>query len=457
MSVGRLSVSAGRKGKGSPHAEYIAREGKYAKPDDDLEKLEFVGVGNMPTWAKDKPNFFWKMSDEHERANGTAYREHVISLPRELSPDQRHDLILDWIEQEIGDKHAYQYAIHNPPASDGKEQPHCHLMFCEREIDGIERAPDQYFKRYNAKNPDKGGAKKANTGMKPADRKADLLAQRGRWEDTCNKHLELANSKSRINMKSYKERGMRAKSLNYDMKDLHNPEVRATQAAALAAKSEYITARRDSLKINIRDEINNLTRAAELKRQQEQAEPVRETATSRAANFNFGKGQQTRAADTARKVEHSVEHIPAPEPKPRPKVKAATVEYPRIRLKDDSDTSFYNRLTHMHYDAVNIPQDEYFARFIDEKSHKFDFEVEQFRQSLSSNMSSATSQQREDMQSAFNTVRGLQLNIKDFKEACYQDRVQARAELEPRTDSIIQAHNNTQTTRELERDNSPSP
>ena len=159
MAVGRLSVGAGKKGKASPHAMYIAREEKYAKPDYDLEKLEFVGVGNMPEWAKDKPNFFWKMSDEHERVNGTSYREHVISLPRELTPDQRHDLILDWIEQEIGDKHAYQYAIHNPLASDGNEQPHCHLMFCERELDGIERAPDQYFKRYNSKNPERGGAK----------------------------------------------------------------------------------------------------------------------------------------------------------------------------------------------------------------------------------------------------------------------------------------------------------
>lgn len=269
MAVGRLSVSAGRKGMASPHAMYIAREGKYAKPDDDLEKLEAVGVGNMPEWAKDKPNFFWKMSDEHERANGTAYREHVISLPRELSAEQRHDLILDWIAEEIGDKHAYQYAIHNPPAADGMEQPHCHLMFCERELDGIERAPDEYFKRYNSKNPEKGGARKANTGMKPADRKADLLAQRERWEQTCNKHLELADTKTKISMKSYKERGLVFKSLNYEMKDRNKPDLIATQNAASTATSEFRAAFADYKKLNIREEINNLNRAAEYARQQE--------------------------------------------------------------------------------------------------------------------------------------------------------------------------------------------
>lgn len=244
MAVGRLSVGAGKKGKASPHAMYISREGKYAKPDDDLEKLEAVGTGNMPTWAKDKPNFFWKMSDEHERANGTSYREHVISLPRELTPDQRHNLIKDWIDQEIGDKHAYQYAIHNPPASDGNEQPHCHLMFCERELDGIERAPDFYFKRYNAKTLSVA-VLKANTGMKPAERKADSLAQRERWELTCNKHLERANSKARINMKSYKSAGINFTSLNYDMKDLVNPNVRKTQDAALTAKLEFSQALSD--------------------------------------------------------------------------------------------------------------------------------------------------------------------------------------------------------------------
>jgi hypothetical protein len=45
-------------------------------------------------------------------------------------------------------------------ASDGKEQPHVHLMFSDRQQDGIERGPEQFSKRYNAKNPERGGAQK---------------------------------------------------------------------------------------------------------------------------------------------------------------------------------------------------------------------------------------------------------------------------------------------------------
>lgn len=220
MAVARLSVGIGKKGKAAPHALYIAREEKYAKPDDDLEKLEFKGHGNMPSWAQDRPSFFWKMSDEHERKNGTTYREHVISLPRELTALQRHRLVTDWIEQEINDKHAYQYAIHNPPAVDGGEQPHVHLMFSERLRDGIEREPDLYFKRHNSAHPERGGAKKANTPKLSADRKADLVAQRARWETLCNKHLELSGTDARISMKSLKEQGIDREPINLTMKQI---------------------------------------------------------------------------------------------------------------------------------------------------------------------------------------------------------------------------------------------
>ena len=69
MAIGRLSVGIGKKGKASPHAQYIAREGKYAKPSYHEEKLENTGYGNMPKWAENDPNYLWQMADEHERKN----------------------------------------------------------------------------------------------------------------------------------------------------------------------------------------------------------------------------------------------------------------------------------------------------------------------------------------------------------------------------------------------------
>lgn len=233
MAIGRLSVGVGPKGKAGPHAQYIAREGKYAKHNDKIEKLEAKGCGNMPAWAETDPNFFWQMSDDKERKNGTSYREHVIALPRELTADQRHELIKDWIAQEIGDKHAYQYAIHNPLAADGGEQPHAHIMFSERLIDGIERDPEQYFKRYNAKNPERGGGKKANEPKLADERKLELKQQRDRWERMCNSHLEHAGSAARISMKSLVDQGVDREPINLTMEQIKRADIKAIYTTEL--------------------------------------------------------------------------------------------------------------------------------------------------------------------------------------------------------------------------------
>lgn len=272
MAIARLSVGTGKKGKASPHAQYIAREGKYAKDSNSLEKLEHTGHGNMPAWADHNPNYFWQSADEHERKNGSTYREHVIALPRELDSDQRHELIKDWIAQEIGDKYAYQYAIHNPPAMDGKEQPHAHIMFSERTRDGIERDPDQYFKRYNGKNPERGGAKKANTGMKPADRKMDLLAQRDRWEQTCNDHLKRAGRYERISMKSLKEQGIEREPTNFTMTQLKKPEIKDTYKSLLEAKEQDYRARLDIISALEGTALTEINRQLRLKEQEKKAQ-----------------------------------------------------------------------------------------------------------------------------------------------------------------------------------------
>lgn len=212
MAIGRLSMKVGKAGKAGPHAAYIAREGQYADRLERGERLEATEAGNMPAWAQSNPQAFWQAADAFERKNGTTYREMEIALPRELDADQRAALVREFVRQEIGDRHAYQWAIHTPTAADGQEQPHVHLMISERQRDGIERDPEQYFKRYNAKAPEKGGARKgygpsAGQTLTKAERAAELKELRGRWEAMCNAHLERAGVEQRIDMRSHAERG----------------------------------------------------------------------------------------------------------------------------------------------------------------------------------------------------------------------------------------------------------
>lgn len=327
MAIGRLSVTVGKNGKASPHAQYIAREGKYAKPSNHAEKLEYTGHGNMPKWAEHNPNYFWQMADEHERKNGSTYREHVIALPRELDENQRHELVKDWIKNEIGDKHAYQYAIHNPPAMDGGEQPHAHIMFSERLIDDIERDPDQYFKRYNSKNPEKGGAKKANTPKKSADRKAELKAMRDRWEKTCNAHLERAGHYERISMKSLKEQGIDREPVNYTMAQIQQPEIRQAYINELDAKEQEYQAKLDIYRVlegTPLTEINRQLREQEAERKAKELQKQKDEAVRQ---FKL----EARKHALEREKEHSATQAPPSpvkertEPNKPPVIKGQTV------------------------------------------------------------------------------------------------------------------------------------
>lgn len=244
MALGRISIKVGTKGKALPHSKYILREDQYAKKNNKIEKLEHIQHGNMPTWAEQNAKLFWEMADLHERKNGSTYREHIISLPRELDESQRLDLVQDWIKQEIGDKYAYSFAIHNPTAMDGKEQPHCHLMFSERLLDGIERDPDQFFRRYNSKDPSKGGAKKDNTGLMDSVRKTLIKEQRSKWEVLCNKHLAKAyeymgEPPPEIDMRNWKAKGLDQKPINLTMKELRDTNIRQSYIDRLESKRNY--------------------------------------------------------------------------------------------------------------------------------------------------------------------------------------------------------------------------
>ncbi len=232
----------GHAGKGASHAAYILRTGSYAAGaarGKTLEDFEEGGSGKIPAWAIGNPEFFWLEADRREVATGKAcrpllvdgrperddegkvirvlqknrgqvYLEIEVALPRELNKAQRKRLVLEYIDLEIGDRHAYTWAIHLTSAAiEGGPQPHLHLMFSERLIDGIARDPGQYFCRFRPKNPSLGGCKKTNSGKKIEAIKAELLQRRERWATLQNAHLAQAGCDDRVDHRSNEARGIR--------------------------------------------------------------------------------------------------------------------------------------------------------------------------------------------------------------------------------------------------------
>jgi hypothetical protein len=207
MASYHCTANIGGAGASASHADYIGRDGKHKKKHDD--DLEAAGHGNLPKWAGDSPRSFWQAADEFERVNGSTYRELVVALPRELTPPQRQALVEDFIARELGGKHAFQWGIHNPKAAlEGGEQPHAHIMYSERILDGIERPREQFFKRYNGKSPEKGGCKKASGGKTKDENVEALVATRALWAEVQNDHLARYAHSARVDHRSLKDQGI---------------------------------------------------------------------------------------------------------------------------------------------------------------------------------------------------------------------------------------------------------
>ena len=128
-------------------SDYIEREGRYEK---DSEELEYKEHGNMPEWAEDDPGSYWAAASDFAAQ---------LTGP-EMLP--------------------YAMAIHR--GGGAGENPHAHLMYSERGHDGIERSAEQWFRRYNGKAPETGGARKSR-----ASKAGDWLNKtRNAWEQTAN-------------------------------------------------------------------------------------------------------------------------------------------------------------------------------------------------------------------------------------------------------------------------------
>lgn len=207
MASYHLSIKSGKKGKAANHADYIAREGKHGKNEKQLD-LMAKAYGNLPGWAHGNPTAFWKMADAHERLNGAVYREYELALPQELTIEQQQELLGEFIRTEIGEK-TYQFAIHSPTAAlGGMEQPHAHVMFSDRKPDGIDRPPEQQFRRYNPANPELGGCKKDSGGKDRVKLKGELIAVREAWADLQNSHLEKHGHTARVDHRSNRARNI---------------------------------------------------------------------------------------------------------------------------------------------------------------------------------------------------------------------------------------------------------
>ena len=205
MAMYHISINKGSKGAAVEHARYIQREGRFTA---ELHGAAIASGGaNFPTWCSEDTSAFWRASDHFERVNGSTYREYELALPRELSCAERGSLVRRFAEEEFGTTRPYQWVIYAPRGPDGKERPQARVMFSDRQLDGIERGPEQFFKRHNTKAPEKGGARKVSYGNK-FEAAQVYQAIRARWAQVQNEALAAAGIEVRVDHRSLRDQGI---------------------------------------------------------------------------------------------------------------------------------------------------------------------------------------------------------------------------------------------------------
>ena len=198
--------------------QYLTRTGPYRSPADariqhqgreagtgiEREDLVYWRARNLPTWAHDDPVRFFSVAEVQERVGGVAYTEWRFSLPRELTRPQQMAAARALLHEVFGDTHPHVWAVHDPHAADGGRQPHVHVLWSARTLDGIERNPAQFFRRYNAEHPARGGAQKD-----PAfNHMGAVKASRVLYTDVMNLHLEAAGHTARLHPDRLVDRGI---------------------------------------------------------------------------------------------------------------------------------------------------------------------------------------------------------------------------------------------------------
>jgi len=196
------TISRGGGASASGTHDYMLAIGECQESQD---RVIASGHGNMPKWANDDPSKYWEAADLYERQAGRLCKSLTLALPDELTNKELFTLIAVYIPLVTtlsdGSKLPYSWAVHRDP--DTGKQTHLHLMVSERITDEIQRDfGSDHFKRYNAKNPEKGGAKKTVELMP----RQWLLDQRRGWAEICNKALEPYNVT--IDHRSLKDRGI---------------------------------------------------------------------------------------------------------------------------------------------------------------------------------------------------------------------------------------------------------
>lgn len=111
----------------------------------------------------------------------------------------------------------YLFAFHeNISSVSGVPYPHIHGMLSGRVDDGIERSPEQTFRRFNAAHPELGGNRKIGSGLRPSEIRNSTIEMRRSIAEAINNALRYHGFHDRlVDHRTLREQGILREPVPY--------------------------------------------------------------------------------------------------------------------------------------------------------------------------------------------------------------------------------------------------
>lgn len=177
-SIGRSTHAAGTAGA---HLSYIGR--------DSAEPV--IMADHMPT-DPTQARTWMDRQERGDRANARLGDKIRIALPRELSAEQRAELVRDFAQELTGGRVPWYAGIHQ--SGEDAHNPHAHIFIRDRDIETGKRV---------LKLSD-SARDREKAGLEP--KAVEWVRQR--WEACCNLALERAGIEARIDRRSLEAQGI---------------------------------------------------------------------------------------------------------------------------------------------------------------------------------------------------------------------------------------------------------
>lgn len=193
----------------------------------------FPGSRNAPEWVQDRGQLWNKANQAEKRKDARLAQEIEISLPHEMSDQQREWLVKDFVREAFTRKGiTADVAIHEPSKRGDDRNYHAHILLTVREI-----GPDGF-------------------GKKLPERDAEQIERwREQWAHLQNRHLERHGYDARVDHRSLEAQGIDREPTRH-----RGPHVDAIERRGIVAdKNREETARRSEL-AELKAELSNINR-----------------------------------------------------------------------------------------------------------------------------------------------------------------------------------------------------